>query len=86
MENGSCMMIFVKVKPHFLLVSNKDGKKISTLNLECLRFPPLLQTEKKALKVLKAFPQSFMLGILIKISEHKPVLIKSGTLRGELRG
>jgi len=77
------MMMFVKVNLHFLLVSNTAGKKISTLTLECLRFPPLFQI-KKTLKVLKAFPQSFMPGILIKISEHKPLLIKSGTLRGEL--
>jgi len=47
-ENGSFVMIFVKVDPHFLLVSNKVAKKNRTLTLQCLRFPPLLQIEKNS--------------------------------------
>ena len=71
MENVSCLIIFVKVNPHFLLVNNKVCEEKSHINLtvSAVTSSP---ANKKTPEVMNAFPQSFMLGILIKISEHEP--------------
>jgi hypothetical protein len=76
MQNGSWMMAFVKVNPHFLFVRCKEKSHIN-LTVSAVPFSP---SNRKTLKVTNEFPRSFTLGILIKTSELTPVLIKSGTL------